>query len=223
MFVCFSNVSQLKKYLLSQSGAIRVYSVWHAWVLLKSTGWRGTTLDLSPAGKLSCEPVISCEMDSLRLIQHSRDKTDVSRPNNKSKDGKKWRVECNRLNLWGKQWSFVPFISCLFIQWSTGCKSSSRLQIMCEHEWSPLGTRTQLVLMQRWDHGTSLGRLWKGCALWRSAASLCGWEHTPVSSETRKQPYHTGIRRSDPVARDAVVQRRLSAEPRTPFLHQMYF
>lgn len=94
---------------------------------------------------------------------------------------------------------------------------------MCEHECLPRRTHTQLVLMQGWDHGTTLGRLWKGCGLWRSAAMLCGWEHTPVSSATQKQPYGTGISRPDPVARDIVVQRRLSAEPKTPFLHQMYF
>lgn len=55
----------------SQSGAIRVYSVWHAWVLLSSSGWRGTTLDLSPAGKLSCEHFFSCEMDSPPAIQRT--------------------------------------------------------------------------------------------------------------------------------------------------------
>lgn len=45
-----------------QSGAIRVYSIWHASVPLKSTGWRGTTLDVCPAGKLSCEQLFGCEM-----------------------------------------------------------------------------------------------------------------------------------------------------------------
>lgn len=59
--------------------------------------------------------------------------------------------------------------------------------------------------------------------LWWSAAMLCGWEHTPVSSATQKQPCSTGISRPDPVACDTLVQRRLSAEPKTPFLHQMYF
>ncbi len=59
--------------------------------------------------------------------------------------------------------------------------------------------------------------------LWWSAAMLCGWEHTPVSSATQKQPCSPGTRRPDPMARDTLVQRRLSAEPKTPFLHQMYF
>lgn len=58
--------------------------------------------------------------------------------------------------------------------------------------------------------------------LWWSAVRLCGWEHTPVSSATQRQPGSAATSRPDPMARDAVVQRRLLAEPKTPFLLQIY-
>lgn len=80
----------------------------------------------------------------------------------------------------------------------------------------------QLVLMQKWNHGTTLGRLRKDCGLWRSAPTLCGWEHTPVSSAAPKHHCSPGISRLEPMACDSAGQRRLSAEPRMPFLHQMY-
>lgn len=54
------------------------------------------------------------------------------------------------------------------------------------------------------------------------AAALRGWGHSAVSSATRQQLFSTGMSGPDPMAQDTAVRRRLSAEPRTPFLPQMY-
>lgn len=108
---------------------------------------------------------------------------------------------------------FFP-LSYLFSQWSAGCKSGSQLQIMCEHERWPRRTHTQLVLMQ----DGIMGQVLDGC---ERAVDSGGLLQCSVGGNTQR-PCSTGISRPDPMAHDTVVQRRLSAEPRTPFLHQMY-
>lgn len=106
---------------------------------------------------------------------------------------------------------------------TVACKNSCQLQIMCEHERSPHQAHTRLILTVGWDRGTSLGWPWKGCGLWRSALELHGWElaSTVFSNPIAALPQWNKIE-ADPVAHDTAVQRRLSAEPRTPFFQQMY-
>lgn len=77
---------------------------------------------------------------------------------------------------------------------------SGELQIMCEHErlTTPHSRSAGFdARMGSW-YSTSLGCQRKGCGLWQSAALLCGWEQTPVSSATQKQQNGSGISPTSP-------------------------
>lgn len=88
---------------------------------------------------------------------------------------------------------------------------------MCKREWS----RFAPALSWFWcrgggDHGMPLGRL-------RTQALCCSALWVGTHSATQQQ--HCATQEwagPDPVAQDAEVQRRLSVEPRMPFLLQMY-
>lgn len=98
----------------------------------------------------------------------------------------------------------------------------------CKWCVSTSARRATLTLSCFWCGDGIVGRVsggsLKGCGLWRCAATLCGWEHTTVSSATQIAAL-TVLEWVGPTPwpRDTVVQRRLPAEPRTPFIHQMYF
>lgn len=86
---------------------------------------------------------------------------------------------------------------------------------MCECECSHFAPE----LSWFWCREGIMGRLLAGCGLCCSAP----WVGT--HSATRQQQQHCATQEwagPDPVAQDAEVQRRLSVEPRMPFLLQMY-
>lgn len=175
----------------SQSGAIRVYSVWHAWVLRRSAGWRGTTLDLSPAGKLSCEQFFSCEMDSPPVIQQAVRARMI--PEDSEDDRQSEEVTPPTPHQ------------------TYSCSDHSVGTTVPNYVWARVLPPLSWFWCRGGDHGTTLGR--------RRQRSVGG-----NARRCPRQPgsgaVSTGMSPARP--RGAAAQRRLSAEPRTPFLLQMY-
>lgn len=186
----------------SQSGAIRVYSVWHAWALLRSAGWRGTTLDLSPAGKLSCEQFFSCEMDSLLGTQQTcarmtREDRCAFKIPEKSRAKRGLRM--------GPRFLFAfPFPVAATVPGSV-------------RERVPRRTRARLLLMQGWDCEKTLGGLW-------TPALLCGapWvgTHSGVLCNQAAAAQQWAAPTPWPKTQRSDGACRL--RPGTPFLPQMY-